>query len=332
MFPYIKCNLKLPLKRIYSLSKLIIVSVQTKAIISMLFVMLIWGSSFAVTKSAIATIPPITFAFLRFVVASICLHIMLLFNKRETGQQGQIPFAPLFWLGFTGVGLFYIFFNYSLVYTSASMGALIQAFIPVIIAVLAFFFLKEKITKLQIFSILISVSGVALVSFLSKADQSSKDPLLGNTLMIIAVIAWGIYTIISKKLADKDILKVTCYSTDIGTLLLIPFVIIELWHKPFPIVGFEGWVSVIYLGALASAIAYYLYNQSLKNLPASVVGVFINLDPIIGTVIAMVFLKEKISLLQVIGSLLVLTGMWLSTQGEMKLVKAQHKDASREVT
>jgi drug/metabolite transporter (DMT)-like permease len=276
--------------------------------------MLVWGSSFAVTKNAVSTIPPLTFALLRFVVASICLHIMLLTRKKELTPPDKIPFLPLFWMGLTGVGIYYIFFNYSLIYTSASMGALIQAFIPVIIALLAFFFLKEKISRLQVFSIIVSVVGVALVSLSAQADSSSRNPLLGNFLMMIAVTAWAVYTILSKKLANKDVLKVTCYSTYIGTILLIPSTIFELWNKPLPSISATGWYSILYLGAIASALSYLLYNRALKEMPAFIVGIFINLDPIIGAAIAMIFLKEQITAWQIVGSILVICGMYLSSK------------------
>jgi drug/metabolite transporter (DMT)-like permease len=194
------------------------------------------------------------------------------------------------------------------------MGALIQAFIPVVIALLAFFFLKEKVSGTQQFSILISVAGVALVSYFAKRDTSSSNPLLGNSLMLVAVISWAVYTVISKKLADYDVLKVTCYSTYIGTAFLIPFVVAELWHKPFPHISAVGWISVIYLGVVASALSYFLYNQSLKLLSASLAGIFINLDPVVGAALAIIFLHEAVTAPLVAGSVMVLAGTWISAR------------------
>lgn len=286
----------------------------SKAVISMLFVMLVWGSSFAVTKNAITIVPPLTFALLRFLTASICLQAMLMLRKKNNAPKKRIPFVPLLVMGLTGVTCFYTFFNYSLVYTSASMGALIQAFIPVIIALLAFIFLKEKISGIQQLSILISVTGVALVSYFAHPDTSSGNPFLGNCLMLVAVIAWSVYTVVSKKLADYDVLKVTCYSTYIGTAFLIPFVMVELWHKPLPAINAEGWISIIYLGVVASAVSYYLYNHSLKLLSASLAGIFINLDPVVGAALAIIFLHEEVTVSLVVGSLMVLAGTWISAR------------------
>jgi drug/metabolite transporter (DMT)-like permease len=288
---------------------------KIKAVISMLFVMLVWGSSFAVTKDQVTHIPPVCYAFLRFGIASVCLLCMSMFRSRHNPEKRvPLPVAPLFWMGFSGVGCFYVFFNYSLVYTTASMGALLQAFIPAVIAVLAWFVLKETVRPLQAVSILISVAGVVLVAFVGQSGSTAPKPVLGNVLMLISVCSWGVYTIISKKLAGYDALSVTCYSSIIGTALLIPGVVVELWHKPWPPISLGAWVSLLYLGALGSAVCYLLYNKALNDLPASAVGIFINLDPIIGAAIAVVFLHERIFFWQVVGALLVLLGMWLSSK------------------
>jgi drug/metabolite transporter (DMT)-like permease len=299
------------------------VSQKFKSVLGILFVMLIWGGSFAITKNAMREVPPMLFAFLRFLTASVVLQLMVWTRRSKPADAAPIPFWPLFWMGLTGVGFFYIFFNYSLVYTSASMGALIQAFIPVFITLLAFFFLRERLNFAKIGSLVLSIAGVLVVTITSKADQSASDPVLGNTFMIISVLAWAIYTIISKKLADHDSLKVTAYSTYIGTLLLMPSVLVELWHHPLHSISAQSWLSVAYLGILASSVSYLLYNQALKYLPASVVGVFINLDPIIGAIISVIFLHEHLGTWQIAGSFLVLTGMWLSTTGSEKQVVAE---------
>src|SRR5258706_15007159 len=90
--------------------------------ISMLFVMVVWGSSFAVTKLVVNDIPPFAFAFLRFLIASlVLLPVFILHTKKTAGHPPvNIPWLPVWVMGFSGVTLFYIFFNLSLIYTSAS--------------------------------------------------------------------------------------------------------------------------------------------------------------------------------------------------------------------
>jgi drug/metabolite transporter (DMT)-like permease len=293
---------------------------KTSAVLSMLLVMLIWGSTFAITRTAVSKVPPATYALLRFVVASISIGIIYLLKRRQFNPTERVPAAPVFWMGLCGIGSFYLFFNYALLYTSASMGAMIQAFIPVAISLLAVIFLGERLTGVQRWGIVFSVAGVILITMLNPHDQTLKNPLLGNILMMLSVISWAVYTIISKRLSGNNVIKVTAYSTWIGTAFLIPASVIELWGQPFPVISPPVWGSVLFLGAAASALCYLLYNSSLKILPASTVGVFINLDPVVGALIAVVFLNEKISVWQLTGAVLVIAGMWLSTKKDKKPV------------
>lgn len=226
----------------------------------------------------------------------------------------KLPWGSVFAMGLFGVSFYYIFFNISLVYTPASTGALIQGFIPATIALLAAIFLKEKLTGMQIAGIIISVLGVALIGFISEPAAKSANPVLGTVLMILAVIDWAVYTIISKKMTAIHPLLITTYCTVIGTIFLLPAVYIEWRQHSFPAVSFKDWLGICYLGVFASAICYLLYNSALNYLSAVQVGNFLNLDPVIGAVFALIVLKESISLWQVGGSVLVLIGIWLSSK------------------
>lgn len=287
-------------------------SKHTSAVLSLIFVMLVWGSSFSVTKIAVAELPPVYFAFLRFSVAAVILLLTLALRKKKNSVK--IPLGSITMMGLFGITLYYIFFNFSMLYTSASTGALLQGFIPVIIAVLAAGLLKEKIARLQLAGILVSVAGVILVGFVNVPKENAVDPFVGNLLMIICIFAWSFYTIISKKLASADPLSVITYTTAIGAAFLLPAVFIELRHQSWPSPSFSAWTAIIYLGAVASALCYYLYNKSLEQLSATQVGNFLNLDPVAGAAMAVIFLHEKILLLQVIGCVLILGGVWLSAR------------------
>ncbi len=109
-----------------------------------------------------------------------------------------------------------------------------------------------------------------------------------------------------------DPLSVITYTTVTGTLFLFPAVLVELHHKSWPMPSLSGWLAIIYLGAIGSALCYYLYSKALEELSASQVGNFLNLDPVTGAGLAVMFLHEKILLWQIAGCILILTGVWLS--------------------
>lgn len=277
--------------------------------------MIAWGSSFAATKIIVNDVPPLTLAFYRCAIGALTLlSIFFIRNGRNAGKAlADIPWRVIVLLGFSGVTVFYIFFNLSVKMTSASVGALLQGFIPVCIAVLAAIFLKEKLSRKQVIGIIVSVTGVILIGFLSPNEGNTSNSITGNLLMIIAVIAWGVYTIISKKVADRDPLLITSLSSFVGAVLLLPAAVYENYGKAWPHVSSTGWLIIFFLGAIASGICYFLYNKSLQLLSAAQVGNFINLDPLVGFLIALVFLHESVNTLQLVGAVLVVAGIILST-------------------
>lgn len=277
--------------------------------------MIVWGSTFAVTKIIVNKVPPMTLAFYRCSIGALTL--LSIFSLRKGRSAGKyligVPWGVFILLGFTGVTVFYIFFNISVQMTSASVGALLQGFIPVSIAALAAIFLKEKLSLKQVIGIIVSVTGVILIGFLSQDESGNTNSIKGNVLMIIAVISWGVYTIISKKVADQDPLLVTSLSTFAGSILLLPAAIYENWGTGWPQVSSTDWLIILFLGAMASGICYFLYNRSLQLLSAAQVGNFINLDPLVGFIIALIFLHESVNMLQILGALLVVAGIILSS-------------------
>ena len=190
--------------------------------ILLIAVMIIWGSSFAVTKNSVKAVPPIFFALLRMTVASVLLLIVAQFRGGTSKIPRPVPWIIIGLMGLTGTCLYYICFNISLLYTTASVGALIQSFIPIVTALLALVFLKERLSVKSMLGIAISITGVLLIIFMAGPNEKAKNPFLGNMLMLASVFIWAIYTILAKRIAHIDPIVVTAYSIAIGTLLLIP--------------------------------------------------------------------------------------------------------------
>ena len=285
---------------------------HVSSMILLIAVMIIWGSSFAVTKNSVKAVPPIFFALLRMTVASVLLLTVAQFRGGTSKIPRPVPWIIIGLMGLTGTCLYYICFNISLLYTTASVGALIQSFIPIVTALLALVFLKERLSVKSMLGIAISITGVLLIIFMAGPNEKAKNPFPGNMLMLASVFIWAIYTILAKRIAHIDPIVVTAYSIAIGTLLLIPATFFELAGKPFPKIAAQTWFGAIYLGAISSAIGLLLYNRSLKHLSASETSSFLNLMPVIAVITAVIFLGETLTLWQVGGGVLVLTGVFIS--------------------
>lgn len=285
---------------------------RTKGIIIIVFVMLIWGSSFTVTKLVVTEVPPLIAATIRNIIACIALLPFYLLKRKKVQQP--LPYKKLALMGLVGTTVYYLLFNTGMKYIAASTGALIEGLVPVAIAVPAALILKEQLSKRIMAGILLSVTGVILVGFIGTAEKSA-NALLGSACIVGAVCLWSTYTLLSRSLKNTDTTIVTTVSMFIGTVLSIPLALWEINDLGgMPHISLKAWMGIIYLGVFASAVAYFLYNKSLESLPAAQVGNFLNLIPLIGALIAFTFLKDTFTGLQLAGGVLVLAGIWLSSR------------------
>jgi drug/metabolite transporter (DMT)-like permease len=132
-------------------------------------------------------------------------------------------------------------------------------------------------------------------------------------LMFISAVLWGIYTSMAKRVANLDPLQVTAGILGAGALMLLPLAAFEVMAAGMPQVNARGWLGMAYLGAGASGVAYMLYSAALKHVDASEAGVYTNLIPIVG-VITGVMLGEPLSLRAIVGGIVVLVGVWLTSR------------------
>lgn len=283
------------------------------AILTVVVLMVIWGSTFVVTKAAAQDIPPLTLAALRFVTAALVLMPLAFVKGNWKSMPKPLPWKALLGMALTGIAIFTIGFNYALVHASATQGALIYALLPAAIALAAVMFLRERLSTRRIGGIVLSIVGVGMVVLAGEVDRNSPRPVLGALWMIGAVTAWAVYTIFAKRLADADQLITIALVSTLGMLMIVPFAAVELAGAPWQPPSVQAWGGVLFLGIIASALAYIAYGWALRELDASLVGALINLDPIVGVITAVIFLGETLHGGQVAGGAIALAGMWLAS-------------------
>lgn len=279
----------------------------------------IWGSTFVVTKDVMAEFPPLVLAFLRVAIgAALLLPLAWMRHRRAGANARPLPWGTLFAMGFIGVGLYYFLFNLGMVYISASQGALVQSSIPAMTALIAVVWLREHASRKRIAGIVLSVIGVIII-FMGAEDPSDTAATgsiggkwLGNLLMSGSVIAWGIYTSLAKRVAAFDPMVVTGYVIAFGAMLLLPCALYELGGRELPHVTAMGVLQILYLGGMASGIAFVIYNRALEDMDASQTGVFANLIPVVGVLSGVVFLGEPLSLRAIVGGAIVMLGVWIT--------------------
>lgn len=283
-----------------------------RSIITLLFVMTIWGSTFVVTKAAITELPPLALAFARVAIGALVLLPFACLRYRRSAVRG-LPWRALAVLGLLGVALYYVAFNLAMQYTSATQGALVQSCNPAMTALIAVLWFGERASRTRIVGIALSVVGVLIVfSGGSGAPGAASSALSGNLLMFFTVIALGLYTSLARRVAGFDPVVTTACITGIGAVLLLPVALFELAGRELPQLSTNAWLSVVYLGVLASGVAYMLYNAALRHMDASEAGVYTNLIPVVGVITGLVVLHEPLSLRAISGGLVVMAGVWIT--------------------
>lgn len=290
------------------------VSRKALAIAAVVITTIVWGSAFAATKVAVVDFHPMTLAAVRFAIASAILVPLAALQWRRSSYPGGVPWAMLALLGLTGVTLFYATFNLGMAETTATKGSLIHGMIPAVTAFLAMVVLGERLTVLNGVGISLSVVGVAVIVAVGDPNLVG-GPTRGDWLMVMSALIWCLFTIIGKRVDQRlPSLVITAGYSVFGTLFLIPFAVWELETAPLPPITPIGLLSLAYLALASSAAGFLLWTFSLNHLPASQVGVFMNLVPVAGVAAGILLLQEALLTTQVAGGVLVLLGVYLANR------------------
>ena len=225
------------------------------SVVMLLVTMVIWGSTFVVTKGINDQVQPFTLAFVRVAIGAFVLLGCALVRQARGGPHARwstLPWGTMITMGLIGVVLYYAVFNYSLVYTSASQGALVQSCIPAMTALVAVVWLREHASALRWTGIALSMAGILIVFSGGADSQSGSGSLLGNVLMFASAVFWGVYTSMAKRVANYDAIQVTAGIIGAGAVMLLPLAGFEVAASGMPTVDLRGWLGMAYLGAGAS--------------------------------------------------------------------------------
>ena len=281
--------------------------------IAIFLAVVFWGLSFVSMKSLlIAGFPPFTMILIRYLLVCLILIFMLFFNK-ENKKITRKDYWILALSGMIGVTLYFLFESKGIEYTTASNASIIIAMVPIFSLLVDIFYYKNPVTWIQTMGIIASFVGVYLIILPSSRVSGGTHVIWGNLLMLGACISWVLYSIFSKQLHHKlSNFTITAYQSIFGTIFLIFPALMEQ-SKWIPVVG-VSWFHFLYLAILCSILSYFLYNYSLRHLGLSTVSVYINLIPVVGVIGSVLYLKENLYPIQIVGGLVVLLSLFLVNQ------------------
>jgi drug/metabolite transporter (DMT)-like permease len=272
------------------------------------------SGTYLMAKLGLREFSPLAFGLYRFLIASL-VFVALLAATRQLRLPRAGDRLPFLWLALLVVPLNQGLFLYGIKYTYASHGALFYATTPIMVLCLSCLFLKERPTTPKILGIVLGFAGVLLVLF-DKNLNLSSDTFKGDSLILVAVITWALYTILSKKALEKyPPLYVTGVALTAGFILFVPIGLPSALAQNYGAVTKTGLASLLYLALVTSVLGYLIWNWGLSKLEASKVSVVSNLQPIIAALLGWTFLGEAVTVRFVLGAGLALAGVFLTERG-----------------
>jgi len=262
---------------------------------------------------------PLVFAFYRFCLASLILAAMMAFKgKFFPFEKKQIPL--LIFLAILVIPLNQCLFLYGLEYTLPSHPALLYATTPIWVYLLSAWRREEKMTGGKTIGIIIALAGV-LAFFLEKGISVKTQFLFGDSLILLAVWSWSIYTVIGRPLVKKKgAIVVISVTLIMGTILYFPLGLYLALNFDYSRVSWVGWSGVAYTAILTSVLAYTIWYWSIKFIEPSRTAVFMNLQPIVTAILSYFILHERFTIAGLISGVVILIGVYVVQRSDFNNV------------
>lgn len=277
-------------------------------------IMIIWGVSYLSIKIVVREINPVLSAFYRFFIAAIIMFIILKvkFPEEKILKEDRFKMAMG---GLFGVALYFLFENYSVLFTSASNVAILISSIPVFTLISQRIIFKEKLTPLKVLGACFSVVGIVIIIASKEKVNLFSEGTKGDLMALGAALCWVIYNVITNKFkGNYKSITVTAHQSLWGCIFLAPSLYFQVTSTTSPSALAIG--NLIFLAIFCSCIAYVMYIYCLEHLGATVISTYINLQPIVSLVSAALILKEVVKPAQVVGCLIIIAGVFLVNFGQ----------------
>lgn len=278
-----------------------------------MFAVVAWGASFIATKIALREISPISVVWLRFTIGLVVLGGVVVIRRQfALPRRKELLYFAL--LGFLGITFHQWLQSTALVTAQASTTAWIVATTPVFIAILGWLILRENLGALQILGIGLAAFGVILI--VSGGDWRSilggNFGTTGDILVLVSAVNWAIFSVLSRgALRNHPATRLMFYVMGWGLLFTSILFLTGPGIEDYQNLSYQGWWAIGFLGVVCSGLAYIAWYEALEVLPASQVGVFLYVEPIVAVVIAAALLAEPITIASILGGAGIILGVWL---------------------
>jgi len=288
----------------------------------MILVVFSWGMAWAVGRILALGLPPMTGAWLRYVLTMVLFYLWFLGRALKGNEVNWLPTGRQTWrtltlIAITGVLGYQVFFMNGMRFTAAGDASLIITFNPIFTVLLAAPMLGQRISRKMFVGLFCGFIGVAVVTGWSpNTDIPFEDRILGDFMILLASLNWAMTTNNTKRMMEQrngeqkaTTLEIVVWYSLIGTVLLTPLAAWETWRHGIPEPTLTDWYAIIYLAAISTVLAYYWFAIGVEKLGATAASSYIFLMPVFGVLGGVILLDENIGWTLLLGFILIVIGV-----------------------
>jgi drug/metabolite transporter (DMT)-like permease len=283
----------------------------------LLLATLFWALGHPLGRIILQTVHPFQLGTMTLAIGFLCVLLYLSAARRlpALARMRGGDLAGSLALGVLGFAAYQVLTFSALARIPASMNAILVSSNVALIAILSAVFLKERIGWQGVAGILVAFAGVVLVTFNRGFTLGGSIDLLGCAFSLLAALCFALYTILGKRLVERnDPLLVTSLALLAGALLLGALTAGSVGLSSLSRAGARAWWLMVLLGVTMIGFAYPAWFETLKKLPASRASVFVYFTPVFAVLLSLLILDERFSWMFYAGGALVLAGVGLSSR------------------
>ena len=275
--------------------------------------MLMWGGNAVASRLAVGEISPLTFTFLRWTIPvailGVALREQLLAHRVELIQRWPM----ILLMGTLGLTVFNALMYVAAHHTSAVNITILQGSMPVLVLIGALLFYGTRIHGRQIIGMAVTLLGVLLVA--ARADFATLMSFsfnIGDVWMLVACCLYAGYTVALRTRPPVPGLVFFAALAGVALLTSVPLMAYEVASGTVTWPTLRGWLIVLYVGLFPSFVSQVLFMRGVELIGPGRAGLFVNLVPIFGALLAVLILGEPFAVYHAVGLALVLGGIWLA--------------------
>ncbi|MDA8220167.1 MAG: DMT family transporter [Desulfitobacterium hafniense] len=268
---------------------------------------LLWASIPVATKKMLLELDSLQILVYSTFFSTLVLGILIVFQKKVNflKRYTKSQYSMMFLLGFLGNYLYYVFLYGALSKTTASEGFILAYTWPIMVLVLSFIILKDKVTIQKVVGISISFFGIIVITTKGNIATFNLTNFQGDLLALSGAFVFALFSVLGKKYNFDKTISVFIYFLS-ALIFIIPTVLI---FSEIILPSFNVWLLIIYNGVFVNGISYIFWFKALEGGETHIISNLLYLTPFISLIYISIFLDEKILMSAVIGGVVIVTGV-----------------------